>query len=153
MGVQAGIKKGEGKVGGLTTQQRLFVKNFSGNAEDAARIAGFSSPANYAARLIQNPKIIEAIRARGLEIEDDIEEHGEGTIMGRTEILERLSTIARGKWTNTSDRLKALEMLGKAIALWVTKVESDSGLTYEERLRMIIAQEEAEAALAEYGDL
>ena len=60
-GKTPGTKNGEGVRGGLTTQQRLFVKNFSGNAEDAARIAGFSSPANYASRLMQSPKIIEAI--------------------------------------------------------------------------------------------
>ena len=138
----------------LTTMQRLFVKNFAGSATDAARISGYSDPAMAGGRLMQHPQIIKAIKARGLEIEQQIAEGTEQTtIMGRTEILERLSAIARDVENTTADKLKALELLGKAIALWVTKVETDGGMTYEERLRMIIAQEEAEASLADYGDL
>lgn len=129
----------------LTAQERLFVEAYSGNPQDAARIAGYATPENYAYRLMRNPKIREALKARNMEIDSAFNEDLRDVIMGRDEILRELTCIARDPGTVTSDKLKTLDLLGKAIGLWVIKHEVTT-MTYEDRLKEMLAYEAAAAA-------
>lgn len=130
----------------LTAQERMFVEAYTGNAGDAARIAGYATPQNYGYRLMRNPKIREALAERNKELDSAFNEARRDIIMGRDEILKELTNVARSEETSTSDKLKALDLLGKAIGLWITKHEITT-ITYEERLKQMLDQEAAEVAV------
>ena len=135
----------------LTAQERLFVEAYAGNPQDAARIAGYATPENYAYRLMRNPKIREALKARNMELDSAFNEDRRVAIMGRDEILRELTNVARGSDTATSDKLKALDLLGKAIGLWVIKHEVTT-ISYEDRVKEMLAYEAA-AAACEFEDV
>jgi len=139
----------------LTTQEKLFVQAYAGNPVDAARIAGYSTPESYAHRLMRNPKIREALKARNMDIDSAFNEELRAVIMGRDEILQELTNVARGAETATGDKLKALDLLGKAIGLWIIKHEVTT-ISYEDRLREMEAYEEASMVVVaeqEFGDV
>lgn len=73
----------------LNWRQRLFLVNFlgkcQGNAEEAARLAGYRYPASTGSSLLQHPIIYAAIQAK-------LEE----AAMTSDEVLARLSDIASG---------------------------------------------------------
>lgn len=135
----------------LTAQERLFVEAYAGNPQDAARIAGYATPENYAYRLMRNPKIREALKARNMELDSAFNEDRRDAIMGRDEILRELTSIARSQDTATSDKIKTLDLLGKAIGLWVIKHEVTT-ITYEDRVKEMLAYEAA-AAACEFEDV
>jgi phage terminase small subunit len=112
----------------LTTKQRLFVEYYlqSFNATQAAIKAGYSerSARSIAAEVLAKPDI----RA---EITCYIEAEG----MGTTERLIRLSEIARDKEQKTSDRIRAIELLGKLAGDYVQKVETAGG---DDVIRVVI---------------
>jgi len=135
----------------LTAQERLFVDAYTGNPLDAARIAGYSTPENYSYRLMRNPKIIAALKERNSNIDSAFNEMRRDVIMGRDEILMELTSVARGSETSTSDKLKALDLLGKAIGLWIIKHEVTT-ISYEDRLKEMLAYEAAVVAV-EFGDV
>lgn len=135
----------------LTAQERVFVEAYAGNPQDAARIAGYASPENYGYRLMRNPKIREALRARNMELDSAFNEERRDAIMGRDEILRELTNIARSQSTATSDKIKTLDLLGKAIGLWVIKHEVTT-ITYEDRVKEMLAYEAA-AAACEFEDV
>lgn len=135
----------------LSAQERLFVEAYAGNPQDAARIAGYSTPENYAYRLMRNPKIREALRERNQNIDSAFNEERRAVIMGRDEILQELTSVARGSDTSTSDKIKALDLLGKAVGLWIIKHEVTT-ISYEDRLKEMLAYEAAAVAV-EFGDV
>ena len=90
----------------LTTKQRLFVQYYleTYNATQAAILAGYSerSARSIAAENLAKP-----------DIAAEINRHVEIMGMGANERLATLSAIARDKAGKTSDRLRAIELLGK----------------------------------------
>lgn len=124
----------------LTAQERLFVEAYAGNAVDAARIAGYNAAEHYGFRLMRNPKIRAALKERNANIDSAFDETRRSVIMGRDEILEELSGIARNKGEDSGNRIKCMDLLGKAIGLWITKHEVTT-VSYEDRLKQIMAME------------
>lgn len=131
----------------LTNRQRMFVDEYlvDFNATQSAIRAGYSPKGaeTTGSKLLRNPKVAEAIKARTQEKQSNL-------IADQEEILEMLTSIARGgkqsfsskvtKVVNgsvekrssegtstpqTEERLKALELLGKANAMFTDKVNSE----------------------------
>lgn len=102
----------------LTTKQRLFVESYlsNPNATEAARKAGYSGDSNTLAQrgaeLVRNSKI-KAL----------LEERIEEAVITANEILTDVKGIAKNA-EKDSDRLKAYEMLGKHLALWIDRQET-----------------------------
>lgn len=139
----------KGGVGvGLSTKQQAFVDEYliDFNATQACIRAGYSerSARTTGARMLANANIQEAIAKRTQEKQSSL-------IADQEEILEMLTSIARGNEQNfstkvtkvingsveersskgastpqTEERLKALELLGKANAIFTDKVLNDN---------------------------
>lgn len=104
----------------LTGKQQAFVSAYLGgarfNATEAARMAGY---AGSAASLAQ----IGYENLRKPEIAREVETAMSGLQMCAAEVLTELTSIARTDTPvkETRDRLKALELLGKAAKLWTAE--------------------------------
>lgn len=124
----------------LTQKQQRFVDEYiiSGNATQAAIKAGYSK--KYAntnvTKLLQNTTVKAAIDERNAEIQSE-------KIMDMTEVMERLSAMARGETmeetvTNkgevvetapkNSDKLRAMELIGKRHGAWTDRKEVSGNL-------------------------
>lgn len=132
----------------LTNKQQAFVDEYlvDFNATQAAIRAGYSPNGveSTASKLLRNPKVAEAVKQR-------TEQKQSKLIADQTEILEMLTSIARGneqpfnstvkkvingevekKSTEgastppTEERLKALELLGKANAMFTDKQQVEA---------------------------
>ena len=117
----------------LTPKQQRFVEAYvwpaSGNASEAARLAGYRG----------NPQTLRAVGHENLtkpDIAAAVKERTEKALesMGADEVLRQVSLIACGHEPNArvSDRLRALELLGKYHALW-TEVQAVRDLPKDER--------------------
>ena len=115
----------------LNERQKLFIEYYiqSLNATQAVLQAGYSdkNPSAMGVKLKQQlmPYIEERLKNAGRK----------KTIADTDEILEMLTRIARGEEkdafgldTSNQDKLKALELLGKANQLYVDKVKQDTSL-------------------------
>lgn len=108
--------------GKLTLKQRLFVEAYlgvsKGNGTDAARKAGYKGNDNtlhtVAQENLRKPAIAAAIQEKL---------NAKATIMGADEVLELLTSTARGDFYEKREQLKALELLGKYHKLFTEKVE------------------------------
>lgn len=104
----------------LTTKQRLFVEAYLAdpNATQAARKAGYKG----------NDKQLQVIGSQNLSklmIADALKGRVEEAIITADEILKDVKTIAKNAEEKASDRLKAYEMLGKHLAMWVDKTQNE----------------------------
>ena len=124
----------------LTLKQQRFVDEYiiSGNATQSAIKAGYSKKyANTNAnKLLQNTTIKSAIDKRNAEIQSE-------KTMDMKEVMERLTAIGRGETseqqlsnkgevveveTKTSDRIRAMELIGKRYGAWLDKKEVNGNL-------------------------
>jgi phage terminase small subunit len=105
----------------LTPKQRVFVDEYlrDFNATRAAITAGYSEKTAHATgwENLRKPEIREAIDQRM-----------ESIAMGRDERLKELSDIARAGEKDT-DRIKAIELLGKLAGDYTQKVDQSGRLT------------------------
>ena len=113
----------------LTMRQQLFVDSYlgaaGGNASEAARMAGYASPGQEGYRLLKNAEI-RAI------IGDTVA----ASAMGRDEVLERLSVIARGV---ISDCIRTIPRSNGRPPEWVIdlgKAEKAGVLGYIRKIKM-----------------
>ena len=115
----------------LTERQKLFIEYFiqTQNASESAKRAGYTEKAcgelGYALKKQLAPYIAERLDTAKTD----------KAIMDTNEILATLSRIARGEEkdafgldTSNQDKLKALELLGKANQLYVDKVKQETNL-------------------------
>lgn len=121
-------------------KQQRFVDEYiiSGNATQSAIKAGYSKKyANTNAnKLLQNTTIKSAIDKRNAEIQSE-------KTMDMKEVMERLTAIGRGETseqqlsnkgevveveTKTSDRIRAMELIGKRYGAWLDKKEVNGNL-------------------------
>lgn len=123
----------------LTAKQQKFVDEYfiSGNATDAARLAGYSKKTCYSIgnENLKKPEIIAALREKEKEIQDK-------NIAKQEEVLTYLTSIMRGEQSenvligigngkqkitkikvSAKDRIKAAELLGKRYGIWTEKQE------------------------------
>lgn len=126
----------------LSDKQRLFLDFYLGearfNATKAARLAGYSDPEVSGYDNKQNP----VIRAR-------IEERLKARALSADEVLAELTDVAASDWgdfldvkmdlgrkvvakMDLSSKVKALELLGKAHALFTDKVQAQQQILVRE---------------------
>ncbi|WP_215509460.1 terminase small subunit [Limosilactobacillus fermentum] len=124
----------------LTLKQQRFVDEYiiSGNATQAAIKAGYSKKTanRIATENLSKPVIKTAIDQRNAEIQSE-------KTMDMQEVMELLASIARGETTEetvtnkgdvietatrNSDKLKALELIGKRFGAWTDKKEISGNL-------------------------
>jgi len=93
----------------LSQKQQSFIDNYSGNATEAAKLAGYSEATAYSQgqRLLKQPQIAEAIRTRE-------QERQAYNIATRERRFEFWTQIMENSDEQTRDRLKASELLAKA---------------------------------------
>ncbi|WEB66517.1 terminase small subunit [Limosilactobacillus fermentum] len=121
-------------------KQQRFVDEYiiSGNATQAAIKAGYSKKTanRIATENLSKPVIKTAIDKRNAEIQSE-------KTMDMQEVMELLASIARGETTEetvtnkgdvietatrNSDKLKALELIGKRFGAWTDKKEISGNL-------------------------
>lgn len=127
----------------LTLKQQRFVDEYiiSGNATQAAIKAGYSKKTanRIATENLSKPVIKTAIDQRNAEIQSE-------KTMDMQEVMELLASIARGETTEetvtnkgdvietatrNSDKLRALELIGKRFGAWTDKKEISGNLDIE----------------------
>lgn len=131
----------------LTLKQQRFADEYiiSGNAEEAAVIAGYSKKyaRGNAYKLVANSGIKSYIEERLKELDDK-------QIAKQEEVLKYLTSVMRGEQTEqvlygmgegmqgktlievgAKDRIKAAELLGKRYRLFTDKVELDADVDME----------------------
>ena len=115
--------------GRLTPKQQAFVSEYirnGGNGLQACKVAGYSGTDKVlgvqASKLLKNGSILLA-----LEKEKDIMmSRGGNRVLSADEVLAGLTTIAVDMDCKPSERLKALELLGKYHALFTDKLDVTS---------------------------
>lgn len=92
----------------LTLRQERFVLEYiaSGNATEAARLAGYANPNMHSARMMVNDRIVKAIDARRSVVIEDLE----AKIARYVAALEK---EAEDGANNESSRIRSLELLLK----------------------------------------
>lgn len=92
----------------LTLRQERFVLEYiaSGNATEAARLAGYANPNMHSARMMVNDRIVRAIDARRSVVIEDLE----AKIARYVAALEK---EAEDGGNNESSRIRSLELLLK----------------------------------------
>lgn len=106
----------------LTPKQKKFADNYikTGNAEEAARKAGYNARGNTT-KLLQNTTILEYIKERNKSLESD-------RIADMTEVKEFWTNILRNNNVEPKDRLKASEYIAKTNAAFIDKVEQKTDM-------------------------
>ncbi len=117
----------------LTTKQRLFVEHYLGranaNATEAARLTGYKG----------SDKTLSVVGAENLAkpcIAELVEERIAIVGMSVNEIISELFEIAKTKLGTTehikaTDKIKALELLGKRFAMWTENHKHEGALKIE----------------------
>ncbi|MFY0760200.1 terminase small subunit [Metabacillus dongyingensis] len=107
----------------LTEKQQKFVDYYlaSGNAEDAAKKAGYNARGNTT-KLLQNTTIQNAIKERNEQIENN-------RIADMKEVKEFWSNTLRDNQADLKDRLKASEYIAKTNAAFIEKKEISGEMT------------------------
>jgi len=108
----------------LTPKQQRFVDHYieTGNATEAARLAGYSGSDNTLRSMggenLLKPAIASAIKERQVGTQ-------EKRIASGDEVLKFLSGVMDGKIEATPQQLRAAELLGKRWLLWKEKEGED----------------------------
>ena len=125
----------------LTEKKKKFADYYikTGNATESAKYAGYSEKTAYSSgqRLLKDVEVAKYV-------EEQMEQLKKETIADADEVLQLLTSIARGETTEENafidkngnpvivktqvkekERIKALELLGKRYKLYVDKVEAN----------------------------
>ncbi|MBO0959554.1 terminase small subunit [Neobacillus sp. MM2021_6] len=108
----------------LTEKQQRFVDYYlsSGNAEDAAKKAGYNARGNTT-KLLQNTTIQNAIAERNKQIESD-------RIADMEEVKRFWTNTMRDDEVELKDRLKASEYIAKTNAAFIEKQQISGETTH-----------------------
>ncbi len=122
----------------LNLRQRRFAQLYaqSGNAAESARAAGYSErfAAQNADKLLKNTNIAGYIRELTEQLQNE-------RILTAKDRQEMLSDIARNENEQTTDRIKAVDVLNKMTGEYLSKVEVSGTLTAEtSKLDELISQ-------------
>ena len=104
--------------GNLTARQRAFVDAYSGNATQAAIVAGYSTRTARAIgrENLTKPDIVKAIQERE-------EARRNVLIMNREERMALLTMIARNANEGTKERIRAVDVLNKMSGEYLEHME------------------------------
>ena len=126
----------------LTQKQQAFIECYTGNATEAAKLAGYSEATAYSSgqRLLKQPQIAEAIRARE-------QERQAPNIADREQRFAFWTSVMRDTNESTRDRLKASELLGKAQGDFLIKIaeESEAHIDLTASVRLALLERDAES--------
>lgn len=129
----------------LSARQELFIAAYigeaKGNASEAARIAGYKNPGQYGHYLLKNHQISARVK-----------EHVSKYVASADDILAELADVAMADWRDfieviardksgkpvkvrmdLSNKVKALELLGKHHQLFTEKQEIDVNIREHRR--------------------
>ena len=102
----------------LTVKQSRFVDYYieTGNATEAARLAGYSAKtaAAIGAENLIKPNVSATIEKR-------MAERGAKRIASADEVLQKITEIMRDEYAETKDVLKAAELMGKRHQLFTDR--------------------------------
>ena len=125
----------------LSHRQQAFIDNYTGNATEAARLAGYSEATAYSSgqRLLKQPQIAEAIRTRE-------QERQAPNIANREQRLVFWTAVMRDPDESTRDRLRASELLAKAQGDFLIKIaeESETHIDLTAAVRLVLLERDAE---------
>ncbi|MBQ9581492.1 MAG: terminase small subunit [Synergistaceae bacterium] len=125
----------------LSHRQQAFIDNYTGNATEAAKLAGYSEATAYSSgqRLLKQPQIAEAIRARE-------QERQAPNIANREQRLAFWTAVMRDPDESTRDRLRASELLAKAQGDFLIKIaeESETHIDLTAAVRLVLLERDAE---------
>ncbi len=125
----------------LSHRQQAFIENYTGNATEAAKLAGYSAATAYSSgqRLLKQPQIAEAIRARE-------QERQAPNIANREQRLAFWTAVMRDPDESTRDRLRASELLAKAQGDFLIKIaeESETHIDLTAAVRLVLLERDAE---------
>ena len=125
----------------LTQKQQAFIECYTGNATEAAKLAGYSEATAYSSgqRLLKQPQIAEAIRARE-------QERQAPNIADREQRFAFWTSVMRDTNESTRDRLRASELLAKAQGDFLIKIaeESDAHIDLTAAVRLALLERMAE---------
>ena len=114
------LTSGNGKGKKLTAKMVEFVDLYMihMNATKAVELGSYTTknPARHAADLMQHPLI-------RLEIEKRLSARSEKSTVEADYLIQKLFKIVNNDGIRTSDHLRAIELLGKSIALWKERQE------------------------------
>ena len=125
----------------LTQKQQAFIECYTGNATEAAKLAGYSEATAYSSgqRLLKQPQIAEAIRARE-------QERQAPNIADREQRFAFWTSVMRDTNESTRDRLRASELLAKAQGDFLIKIaeESEAHIDLTAAVRLALLERMAE---------
>ena len=145
----------------LNPQQEAFVAAYlgeaHGNASEAARIAGYKKPGQYGHQLLKN-----------IQVATRVKEHVANKFASADAVLQELADVALSEWRDhieiiardktgkaikvrmdLSNKVKALELLGKHHQLFVEKQEIDINVREHRRA---VPQSTIDSILKPAGD-
>ena len=105
----------------LTDRQQKFVELYTGNATEAAKLAGYSTPKTAGKRCLENVHICTLIKEKR---DKECKPH----VLSRIERQEYWSDVIRDTDESTANRLKASELLGKSEGDFITKHAMDDSM-------------------------
>lgn len=110
----------------LTPNQRAFVREYhiDGNGKQAAIRAGYSerTAAEQASRLLNNVNVQAELK----RLSEQQEKRARRT---KDDLLQELDDILEDPTISTKDRMKAVELYGKHLAMWTVKSENSGNVT------------------------
>lgn len=108
-------------MGRFTTMQQNFIDEYilSLDQTESARRANFAHPTVAASKLMKNKRISAEINRRLDQIDEKMDVDLEEIIQG----LRKIAFAPQTVHVNNSDRLRALELLGKYKRAWTDKSE------------------------------
>ena len=125
----------------LTQKQQAFIECYTGNATEAAKLAGYSEATAYSIgqRLLKQPKVAAAIRARDAERTSDEVANREARLKFWTSVMYDVTQSIR-------DRLRASELLAKAQGDFLIKIaeESEAHIDLTAAVRLALLERMAE---------
>jgi phage terminase small subunit len=127
-------KNGKGRA--LTMKMESFVQHYlvCQNASEAVRLAGYKTKNAHkmGAELLRHPLVKAAV-------DDGKQERRERMELTADWILNRLVDITQREGIRTADEIKAIELLGKSLALWKERQEisgvDGKAIETEQRIR------------------
>lgn len=141
----------------LTEKQKLFIEYYlqTLNATESAIKAGYSEKTAGKQGHDLKHYLMPFMEDRIAKIKEKSDERVKQAIADTDEILEMLTRIARGEEkdafgldTSNQDKLKALELLGKANQLYVERVKQDTNVD----INVNLIDEDEEPVLGEVAE-
>ena len=131
----------------MTPKQKRFIELYSGNAAEAARLAGYSEKTAYSIgqELLNKPEIMERIQERESQRLSE-------AIANREERQIFWSSIMRNTEEKTADRLKASELLAKSNGDFLERVQAMVTSTEMPRIEVHFVGRDPETGEWNYGD-